>query len=151
MEGRYVGGQVSEGLPQAPKMELDKDGPQRRASHPTAQGRGTEPWAAASHSPGDPSWSRLSMGRPEAWGPRGSCRPQESRGLGWDQPMEEAAGCPGSFRKAATPAGCWASSQDGPARPEGVPPLWQLPRPGLPEFPRSVNCVLQIKIATSMR
>lgn len=28
---------------------------------------------------------------------------------------------------------------------------WQLPRPGLPGFPRSVNCVLQIKIATSER
>lgn len=131
-------------------MVLDKDRPQRRSSRQTAQEHGTEPWATMSYSPGDQSWSRLSTGRPEAWGPRGSCQPQESRGLGWDQPMEEAAGRPGKLPEGGHARRVLGLLTGPPPPGQGVSLPLAAPQAWAAEFPRSVNCVLQIKIATSM-
>lgn len=73
--------------------------------------------------------------------------------------MEAAAGCPGSFQKAAMLGGCRPSRRTAQARacpspcgrgPRAGDERWQRPRPGQAEFPRSVSRVLQIKIAASM-
>lgn len=100
--------------------------------------------------PWGPVMERLSTGRPEAWGPRGSCQPQESRGLGWDQPMEEAAGRPGKLPEGGHARRVLGLLTGPPPPGQGVSLPLAAPQAWAAEFPRSVNCVLQIKIATSM-